>query len=155
MLLTSRFPLDWPYPIVNIYFGGGHYSNWDKHWLHKVCLKWLKWYSASTAWEYMIWHHWHDDAIKWKHFPRYWPFVRGIHRSPVNYANPVYVVATICHQVGWLRWGHPGLFHTATSLLIWYKRFCVRDISYRLIWMEFINMFSVYAQSGTHSRFNW
>ena len=21
-----------------------------------------------------------DDVIKWKHFPRYWPFVRGIHR---------------------------------------------------------------------------
>ena len=27
---------------------------------------------------------WHDYVIKWKHFPRYWPFVRGIHRSPVN-----------------------------------------------------------------------
>ena len=26
----------------------------------------------------------HDDVIKWKHFPRYLPFVRGIHRSPVN-----------------------------------------------------------------------
>ena len=26
----------------------------------------------------------HDDVIKWKRFPRYWPFVRGIHRSPVN-----------------------------------------------------------------------
>ena len=26
----------------------------------------------------------HDDVIKWKHFPRYWPFVRRIHRSPVN-----------------------------------------------------------------------
>ena len=26
----------------------------------------------------------HDDVIKWKPFPRYWPFVRGIHRSPVN-----------------------------------------------------------------------
>ena len=26
----------------------------------------------------------HDDVIKWKHFPCYWPFVRGIHRSPVN-----------------------------------------------------------------------
>ena len=25
-----------------------------------------------------------DDVIKWKYFPRYWPFVRGIHRSPVN-----------------------------------------------------------------------
>ena len=26
----------------------------------------------------------HDDVIKWKHFPRYWLFLRGIHRSPVN-----------------------------------------------------------------------
>ena len=26
----------------------------------------------------------HDDVIKWKYFPRYWPFVRGIHRLPVN-----------------------------------------------------------------------
>ena len=26
----------------------------------------------------------HDEVIKWKHFPRYWSFVRGIHRSPVN-----------------------------------------------------------------------
>ena len=26
----------------------------------------------------------HDDVIKWKHFPRYCPFVWGIHRSPVN-----------------------------------------------------------------------
>ena len=26
----------------------------------------------------------HDDVIKWKHFPRYWPFVRGINRSLVN-----------------------------------------------------------------------
>ena len=26
----------------------------------------------------------HKDVIKWKHFPRYWPFVRGIHRWPVD-----------------------------------------------------------------------
>ena len=26
----------------------------------------------------------HDDVIKWKHFPLYWPFVQGIHRSTVN-----------------------------------------------------------------------
>ena len=26
----------------------------------------------------------HDDVIKWKHFPRYWPFVLGIHRSTVK-----------------------------------------------------------------------
>ena len=26
----------------------------------------------------------YDDVIKWEHFLRYWPFVRGIQRSPVN-----------------------------------------------------------------------
>ena len=76
--------------------------------------------------------------------------------SPANnYANPVYGVATIFHQVCCLCWGHLSLFHTAMSLLIWYTMFCMRDISYRLIWMKFINMLSVYAQSWMHRRFNW
>ena len=26
----------------------------------------------------------HDDVIKWKHFPRYWPFLQGIHLPSVN-----------------------------------------------------------------------
>ena len=26
----------------------------------------------------------HDDVIKWNHFQRYWPYVWGIHQSPVN-----------------------------------------------------------------------
>ena len=47
------------------------------------------WYVARRAlWSHMQsskWHGmFHDDVIKWKHIPRYWPFVRGIHRSPVN-----------------------------------------------------------------------
>ena len=25
-----------------------------------------------------------EHDAKWKHFPHYWPFVRGIHRSPAN-----------------------------------------------------------------------
>ena len=29
----------------------------------------------------------HDDVIKWKHFPRYLLFVRGVNRSPVNSPN--------------------------------------------------------------------
>ena len=33
--------------------------------------------ATNTTWN-------HDDGIKWKHFPRYWPSVPGIHRSPVN-----------------------------------------------------------------------
>ena len=27
---------------------------------------------------------WHDDVSKWKHFPRYGPFMRGIHQPPVD-----------------------------------------------------------------------
>ena len=35
--------------------------------------------------KYLTLPYFHDDVIKWKHFPRYWPFVRRIHRTPVNY----------------------------------------------------------------------
>ena len=31
-----------------------------------------------------VWRICHYDVIKWTHFPRYWPFVRGIHLSPMN-----------------------------------------------------------------------
>ena len=31
-----------------------------------------------------MWNEYHDNVIKWIQFPRYCPFVRGIHRSPVN-----------------------------------------------------------------------
>ena len=34
----------------------------------------------------VVWYS-HDDVIKWKHFPRNWPFVREIHRSPVNFPH--------------------------------------------------------------------
>ena len=39
---------------------------------------------------FFFWHacflpfYYRDDVIKLKYFPRYWPFVRGIHQSPVN-----------------------------------------------------------------------
>ena len=36
--------------------------------------------SPDQLWE-------HDDVIKWKCIPRNWPFVRGIHRSPVNFLH--------------------------------------------------------------------
>ena len=34
-------------------------------------------------WHVMTWKH-YIDVIKWKHFPRYWPFVWRIHRPSVN-----------------------------------------------------------------------
>ena len=49
---------------------------------------WIVWKhveTSTTNWWTDGWDHsYHDDAIKWKHFPHYWPFVRGIHHSPVN-----------------------------------------------------------------------
>ena len=35
-------------------------------------------HTAHSRARYLSVHH--DDVIRWKHFPRYWPFVRAIHR---------------------------------------------------------------------------
>ena len=37
-----------------------------------------------SSWIESLCHVFHDDVSKWKHVLRYWPFVREIHRSPVN-----------------------------------------------------------------------
>ena len=56
----------------------------DYNWCMCVC------YELGTIVRNHVSRHWcilaitHDDVIKWKHFPRYWPFVRGIHRSPMK-----------------------------------------------------------------------
>ena len=66
----------------------------------------------------------HDDVIKWKHFPRYWTFVRGIHRSPVNSPHKgqwrrASMVSLICAWInGWVNNGEAGDLtrHWASSL---------------------------------------
>ena len=62
-----------------------------------VLVSWSRW--ALTLWNTTVcWPGWvgpsaagtameHDDVIKWKHFPHYWPLVQGIHRSPVNFPH--------------------------------------------------------------------
>ena len=37
-----------------------------------------------TKWKYVFVRFSYDDVIKWKYFPHSWPFVWGIHQSPVN-----------------------------------------------------------------------
>ena len=39
---------------------------------------------SATAEPTILFTWWHYEVIKSKQFPRYWPFVQGIHRSPVN-----------------------------------------------------------------------
>ena len=56
----------------------------------------------------------HDDVIKWIHFPRYRPFVRGIHRSPVNSPHKgqgrgALMFSLICARIkGWVNNGEAG-----------------------------------------------
>ena len=56
----------------------------------------------------------HDDVIKWNHFPRYWPFVRGIYRSPVNSLHKgqwrgALMFSLICACInGWVNNGEAG-----------------------------------------------
>ena len=59
----------------------GHRDNYK---IVPVLLKYI-----LIVWVYSKWQHphlvdnTHDDIVKRKHFPRCWPFVRGIHRIPV------------------------------------------------------------------------
>ena len=48
-------------------------AEWEKQTL--TIRKLLLWCDRCNLWVL------HDDVIKWKHFPRFWPFARGIHRS--------------------------------------------------------------------------
>ena len=56
----------------------------------------------------------HDDVIKWKHVPRHWPFVQGIHRSPVNsphngQCRGALMFSLICAWInGWVNNGEAG-----------------------------------------------
>ena len=56
----------------------------------------------------------HDDVIKWNHFSRHWPFVRGIHRSPVNSPHKgqwrgTFMFSLICGRInGWVNSDEAG-----------------------------------------------
>ena len=57
---------------------------------------------------------WHNDVIKWKRFLRYWPFVQGIHRWPVNSLHKgqwrgALMFSLICTWIyGWVNNGEAG-----------------------------------------------
>ena len=59
----------------------------------------------------------HEDVIKWKPFPRYWPYVRGIHRSPVNFPHKgqwrgALMFSLICAWInGWVNNGKAHRAH--------------------------------------------
>ena len=70
----------WNSPVVWYgYISGAHASF---SWFTKLVVKfiWRDIHDVSDDRSASL----HDDVIRWKHFPRHWPFVRGFHGSPVN-----------------------------------------------------------------------
>ena len=77
-LQKSTTNLNFPFSLNMNYFTSYNYYMSMPH-NHKVYLNRSREISCHS--------YGHDDVIKWKHFPRYWPFVRGIHRSLVNFPH--------------------------------------------------------------------
>ena len=62
----------------------------------------------SAGWTGVI-YLFHDDVIKWEHLPRYWPFVRGIHRPQRPVTRSFDVFFDLClnkrlNKQWWHRW---------------------------------------------------
>ena len=101
---------------------------------------------------------WHDDVIQWKHFSRYWPFVRGIHRSPVNSPHKglwrwALMFSLICTQInGWVNNGEAGDLrrHRAyCDAIIMVFKFGIMERNFVLI-LAFIRVFIHYPNFTKH-----
>ena len=92
----------------------------------------------------------HDDVIKWKYFPRYWPFVREIHRSPVNFPHKgqwrgALMFTLICaRKNGWVNNGEAGdlrrylAHYDVIVMVLWYC--CTRKYNFsrnHYLWRSF------------------
>ena len=76
---NSSISLD---PMYIMYLTPGSDNEGTDKWLHALYL-----WPGDTHPSLYFNSAFHDDVIKWKQFPRHWPFVRGIHLSPVDSPN--------------------------------------------------------------------
>ena len=111
----------------------------------------------------------HDDVIKWKHLPCYWPSERGIDRSPVNSSHKgqwrgALMFSLICAWLnGWVKqswgwwfetpscplWPHCKIYPTTCSVpLLTYYQFGrsfnqiyvkIRSFSLMKLWFQTIH----------------
>ena len=97
----------------------------------------FKWKLHGLPYIRKIWGN-HDDVIKWRHFPRYWPFVRGIRRPPVNSPHKgqwrgALMFSLICAWIdGWVNNREAGDLrcHRAhyDATVMWYEIICMGSI---------------------------
>ena len=113
----------------------------------------LLWQVRNVVFTYGYIYESHDDVIKWKLFPRYWPFVRGFHRSSVNSPHKgqwrgALMFSMICAWINdWVNNGEAGdlrryrahydvivmhLFLDHTSLLSQERNWC----GYLCVWQK-------------------
>ena len=85
----------------------------------------------------------HDDVIKWKHLPRYWPFVWGIHRSPVNSPHKhqwrrALMFSLICAWInGWESNREAGDWDAIALMSLFCNQHCSRLLIYVIHWSLF------------------
>ena len=88
-------------------------------------------------WQVDSWYH--DEVIKWKHLPRYWPFVRGIHGSPVSSPHKgqwrrALMFPLICALNKWLSKQSWAWWFETPSPSLWSQ-----EQNLPLLWKHFIN----------------
>ena len=99
----------------------------------------------------------HDDVMKRKHFPRYWPFVREIPRLPVNFPQKASVAVLWCFLWSAREQTVELTIHMTVierpSCLLW--RHCNDKIHFSPMSYIFANMFSAnYGFVCLHVTFN-
>ena len=72
----------------------------DWHWGYHASEEDLRNMGKCVTWAQNTW--WHDDVIKWKHFPHYWPFVRG---RPVTQSFDVFFDLRLNKRLRKQLWG--------------------------------------------------
>ena len=106
----------------------------------------------------------HDDVIKWKHFPCYWPFVRGIQRSLVDFPHKgqwcgALMFSLICAWTnGWANKRDTGDLtrhraHYDVTVMTWYIIFSglqFPEITINTLWPSDITYHHVRWSSSVH-----
>ena len=82
------------------------YMAWGR--VHGILPLLLHWLSSATLNNGLIYH---SDVINWKHLPRNWPLLRGIHRSPVSKQSWGWWFEMLSHPL----WGHCNAFSTLST----------------------------------------
>ena len=116
-LLTVPFIFYMQHHTDTIYFNAKSWKCVECKIRHKVvkknCVKNV--FEKAFINTYYVWiEKKHDDVIEWKHFPRHWPFVWGIHRWLVNSPHKgqgrgALMLSLICAWTnGWVNNGEAG-----------------------------------------------